>query len=441
MINRIADYLAKAIDKNRLNQILYKPSGSGIPFVFKDDKEQYIKNGYEGNPAVYSIVNIISRSASVVPWCVYEIVDEDGLQKYKRVKSNNIFKKGVMKTKALEEVSGTDLGRVIERPNPEQGQSEFIENMIGFLLITGDSYVHGVEADKVFKELYVMPSHYTEIISSGGIESPISGYRIKSYNYDITLPYESVMHMKYWNPDYSSVGTHLYGMSPLRAGRSIVQQSNDTFTANQRALQNMGAEGMLTLDDDFITPEQQGQLEDNLRAKASGVDMFKKMIVAVNKWRWIQFGISPVDLNIIESQKMSIRDLCNVYGISSELLNDPDNKTNTNKKESRRALYYETVLPMLDHIRYELNRWLVPKYNERDGVRYFVDYDITEVPALAEDMDKVAERISKVDELTWNEKRMALGYGALDDDIYDKPWVDMRKMPVDFEQSGEDANT
>lgn len=441
MIERLAKYLASSIESNRLNQILYKPSGSGMPFVFKDDKEQYIKNGYEANPAVYSIVNIISRSASVVPWCVYEVVDDEGMKKYNRVKANNIFKKQILKVKALEEKTDSDLARVLERPNPEQGQSEFIENMLGFLLVTGDTYVHGVEADGVFQELYVMPSHITEIISSGGIESPVSGYKIKSYQYDIPLPYETVMHMKYWNPDYSSVGSHLYGMSPLRAGRSVVQQSNDSFTANQRALQNMGAEGMLTLDDDYVTPEQMGQLEANLRAKATGVDMFKKMVVAVNKWRWIQFGISPVDLNIIESQKMSLRDLCNVYGISSELLNDPDNKTNSNKKESRRALYYETVLPLLDHVRFELNRWLAPKYSKRDGVTYYIDYDITEIPALAEDMDKVADRISKVDELTWNEKREALGYGALDDEIYDKPWVDMRKMPVDLENGQRDADT
>jgi hypothetical protein len=74
-------------------------------------------------------------------------------------------------------------------------------------------------------------------------------------------------------------------------------------------------------------------------------------------------------------------------------------------------------------------------------VEYYIDYDITEIPALAEDMDKVADRISKVDELTWNEKREALGYGSLDDEIYDKPWVDMRKMPVDLENGQRDADT
>ena len=431
MKERIANFLAKQLSQNQLNQVLYRPTTAGVPFVLKDDKESFIRDGYENNPNVYAIINTITRSAAVVPWVVYQVTDEKKLSEYRRTKAELSIKREVLKRKALEEIPDSDLADVIQRPNPEQGQSEFIENMLGFMLATGDTYIHGVEADSVFQELYVMPAHITEIVSSGGLESPIKGYKVRGYSYNITLDYATVMHMKYWNPDYRSPGSHLYGMSPLRAARSVVTQSNDTFTANQRALQNMGAEGMLSLEDEYITPEQFGQLQRDMKARVESPNNYKRMLLAANKWKWIQFGISPVDLNIIESQKMSLRDLCNIYGISSELLNDPDNKTNANKKESRRALYYETVLPMLDHLKYELNRWLVPAYSQRDGVDYYIDYDTSAIPALAEDMDKVAERLSRIDELTFNEKREALGYGRLDEPMYDKPWVDMRKMPVE----------
>src|SRR5699024_653100 len=130
----------------------------------------------------------------------------------------------------------------------------------------------------------------------------------------------------------------------IQAARGIVTQSNDTYKANSRALQNMGAEGMLSNEDETdLTDQQISQLQKDLKARGAGPENFKKILVNTAKWRWVRFGISPVDLNIIESMKMSLRDLCNVYGISSELLNDPDNKTNSNKKESRRALYYERV--------------------------------------------------------------------------------------------------
>ena len=419
-----------------LNQILFQPSAMGVPFVLKDDKEAFVKGAYENNALIYSIINLITRAASVVPWVVYEVTDEKSFSQYKRLPSEirvkNLIKSESLKRKGLEEVVNSKLAELIQRPNPEQGQAEFIENALGFKLITGDSYIHGVEADSVFQELYVMPAHITEIISSGRLEDVVKGYKVRGYSYDITLPYESVLHIKYWNPDYQSPGSHLYGMSPLRAARSVITQSNDTYTANQRALQNMGAEGMLALDEEGnITPEQLGQLQQDLKSRAEGPENYKKILINTMKWKWVQFGISPVDLNIIESQKMSMRDLCSVYGISSELLNDPDNKTNTNKKESRKSLYEDRVLPELDSLRDELNRWLVPAYSKRDGIQYYIDYDMSAIPALADDLDKISERIARIDDLTPNEKREALGYGRIDDEIYDRIWYPMNKVPVD----------
>jgi phage portal protein BeeE len=154
--------------------------------------------------------------------------------------------------------------------------------------------------------------------------------------------------------------------------------------------------------------------------------------------------LSPVDLNIIESQKMDLRDICNVYGISSELLNDPDNKTNANKRESRMALYYETVIPELDLIRDELNRWLVPAF-ETDGKKYHLDYDISSIPALQADLEKQTKQLADAWWITGNEKRMLQGYDTRDelDSIFIPsnlvPWtgdVDlaeaMKGLPADY---------
>jgi len=70
MIKQIAQYLSKQLSQNQLNQILYRPTTAGVPFVLKDDKESFVRDGYENNPNVYSIINVITRSASVVPWVV-----------------------------------------------------------------------------------------------------------------------------------------------------------------------------------------------------------------------------------------------------------------------------------------------------------------------------------------------------------------------------------
>jgi phage portal protein BeeE len=133
-------------------------------------------------------------------------------------------------------------------------------------------------------------------------------------------------------------------------------------------------------------------------------------------------------MNIIESQKMDLRDICNVYQVSSELLNDPDNKTNSNKVESRKALYYEAVIPDLDALRDDLNRWLTPSYNT-DGVEYYIDYDLSAIPALQEDMKKVVEQMGAAWWTTGNEKRRVMGYDT--DPEMDKFFIPSGLVPLD----------
>lgn len=419
--------------QNQLNQALFQPYAPGMPFTMGDDKRDFVNDGYRKNPNVYSIINFITRSLAAVPWNVFVVKDEKALQWYKnrtgQARVDKRIESRSMKRKALELAEESELHNILQRPNPLQGQGEFIENLLGFKLLTGNSYAHGVEVNRAIGELWVMPAHLTEIISGGGVEDIVRGYRITERMMDIELESESVLHLKYWNPDYGSPGSHLYGQSPLQAARSLITQSNNTYTANQRALQNMGAEGMLSADEDSLTDQQIDQLRKDLKARGSGPENFKKILVNTAKWRWVRFGISPVDLGIIDSMKMSLRDLCNVFGMSSELLNDPDNKTQANKKESRRSFYYERGLPELDSLRDELNRWLVPSHSRRDGKQYYVDYDLSAIPALAEDLEKLSQSL-RLMPVTLNEFREETGFERYDDPIADEIWWDMTKAPV-----------
>ena len=199
--------------------------------------------------------------------------------------------------------------------------------------------------------------------------------------------------MKYWSPDYEGTGSHLYGLSPLHAGSRVVRQSNDAYTAQTALLQNSGAMGILAVDPDSMTEEQASQLENQYYKKYGGPHKRGRIVITGANMDWKQIGMSAVDMNIIESQKFTLRDLCNIYQINSALLNDPDNKVYNNVKEARKALYYEKVLPELDTFRDELNRWLVARYNEKTGGNFYIDYDLESVPALQADMKAVMEQV------------------------------------------------
>jgi HK97 family phage portal protein len=439
---QLSKALQGALVPNKLNAQLFVTLADGQPVWMGSRPEEFVRDAYSYNPDVFAVISLISRSVSAVPWVVHEVKNQKAYRKYMRMpseaKQHNLARVMIAKEQAMVEVeSGNPLWDLLERPNPYMGRSEFFEAMVGFKLITGNSYVHGVKIDTgvnagKYGELWVMPAHLMEIIASKDPEHIIRSYRLNWYRGTdgIDIPADEVMHLKYFNPNYEVPGQHLYGMSPLQAARRVVTRSNEAYTANAKMLKNMAPPGILMLNDDGVdfTDTQASDLEKQWTRKL-GSDKAGKIMVTAAKFDYKQLGLSPVDLNILESQKMDLRDICNVYGVSSELLNDPDNKTNSNKKESRSALYYERVIPELDTIRDELNRWLVAPYSKMDGKQYHIDYDLSAIPALQEDMEKVTKQLLDAWWLTPNEKRTAQGYDTLD--TFDVPFIPSNLIPYD----------
>jgi HK97 family phage portal protein len=272
--------------------------------------------------------------------------------------------------------------------------------------------------DGTFGEMWVMPSQFTKIVANPTYESLIQGYVIDMYGSDgHQLEEKSVMHWKYWNPDYDSVGSHLYGMSPLKSARRSIRLGNDGDQALSKALKNGGASGVVYPTDpdlEQLTPMQRSQLENYLRTM-QGPDNYKSWLVSSVKLGFEKFGMPPVDLEIIEAGKMSQRDICNVYNFPSELLNDPDNKTNANKEQSRKQLYLDNVIPELARDFAEMNRCLVPYFSEATGIKYHLDFVVQSIDALSQDRETTVNWLDKAWWLTADEKRIEMGYEPLGD--------------------------
>jgi len=75
--------------------------------------------------------------------------------------------------------------------------------------------------------------------------------------------------------------------------------------------------------------------------------------------------------------------------------------------KARKMLYTNSVIPELYKVRDELNRWLAPNF----GDKLFIDFDISVIPELQEETEKVVSQMTQAWWLTPNEKRMAMSYG------------------------------
>ena len=202
------------------NRAIYNWLGNTIVWNTEND-ETYINDGYRKNATIYSIINLITKAASTIPFHIYEKVNDNSYKRYKSMAAgiadpNVMIKAQMLKKHALVELEHTELHKLLERPNPAQSYASWITEMIAFGKLTGNRYIYGIgpetgENINKYTELYIMPSQIMEI-NSGGIMKPVESYTIE-YNGTYHIPAEQMCHIKDFNPYYDGTGSHLYGQS------------------------------------------------------------------------------------------------------------------------------------------------------------------------------------------------------------------------------------
>ena len=396
------------------NRAIYNWLGDSIVWNPEND-DSYITEGYRKNATIYSLINLITKAATTIPFQVYEKTNENDYKRYKAMTSgtfdaSTIHKASLLQKRSLVELEDTELHKILERPNPAQSYNTFISELIAFGKLTGNRYIYGIGPDTganvgKYTELYVMPSQIMEIVS-GGIMQPVRKYKIE-YNGTYEIDASEICHIKDFNPYYDGTGSHLYGQSPLRAGLRSLTTNNEATQTGVKYLQNQTARGLLMSDEGDINEVQAQQLKDKFRRQFQGSDNAGDVIITPKKLSWVNFGLNAADVSLIEQYNASIKDLCNIYNVPVQLLNNTDSSSYNNMKEAKKALYQNAVIPELIKIKDELNRWLAPKY----GDKLCIEFDFSVIPELQEETDKVVDQLTKAWWLTPNEKRAAMNYG------------------------------
>lgn len=394
------------------NKAIYNYLGDSIIWNAEND-QTYIDNGYRQNATIYSLVNIIINACSTIPFQIYEIKSESDYKRYKSLTSalspEAMLKAQIIRKNNMVELEHTNIHELLERPNPMQSYGSFIQELIAFGKLTGNRYIYGISPEtgaQQYKELYVLPSQLVEI-NSGGIMQPVKEYSLQ-YNGSHKIPADVICHIKDFNPNYNTSGSHLYGQSPLKAGLRSLQTNNEATETGVKYLQNQTARGVLMSDEGDINEMQAKQLKQKFKQQYRGSNNAGDIIITPKKLSWVNFGLNASDLSLIEQYNASIKDLCNIYNVPSVLLNNTESSTYNNVKEAKKSLYQNAVLPEMLKIRDELNRWLMPQF----GDKLKLDFDFTAVPELQEETEKIVNQMGSAWWLTPNEKRIATGYGV-----------------------------
>lgn len=351
--------------------------------------------GYKRNVYVYRCVNLIANTLSGVP---VRLFHKDGSEKDTEVESHPAL----------------DL---IRQPNEFQGQTDFIKNLIAYLQIAGNTYVESVSPSKSSppRELFLIRPDLMKIIAGDRVK-PILGYEYSYNGLKHLFPFEDIFHGKLFNPlEDPIIG---YGQSPLEPALKSVTLVNESMDWNNSLLQNGACPSAILKMAGSLTDDQRKELQDEIEREWQGAENRGKVFIAEEGMDWQQVSLSPKDLQILDLLAIGAKQICITYGIDSSLISDGSNKTYSNFKESRSALYEDVILPLADWFADDfLNTWLLPKFPGTENM-YF-SHNTDDIEALNEDRLHVYERtISAFDKglISLNEAREALGYSELTED-------------------------
>lgn len=428
--------------------------GLGQIAVPKPDYLSLAKASYQKNVLIYSLVNKIARSAGTVPWVLMERPSQGSGKgwKTKRILTESMARKAslysgpnawaVKKALDVTEIEDHPLLTLLQKPNGQMSQAEYLEYLISYWLISGNAYEEfvslssGTNVPNAPLEMWPLRPDRMEIIPTAAVKTGMLMLRdgtiqkfstndqqlannadslVFRYDYRVggqIQPFQSdsIIHHKFFHPT-----DDFYGLSPLLVSARAWQTDNLANDWNYALLKNEGRpSGALVIPTEIGDEAYQRmklEMKDVLKGGAIG-----EPLLLEGGMKWEPFGLSPLDLDWEGGKNSLLITLCQVYNTPPEIAGSPDHRTFNSMPEARKAWYNEAVLPLLSAIRDSYNRALVPLY----GDQYYLDYDRDQIDALQEERNQVWSRVKNADHLTLQEKRQATGF---DDLIVDDPDV------------------
>jgi HK97 family phage portal protein len=359
----------------------------GKPQWSNRNYEKFADEGYKRNVIAYRCVDIISKSAAAIPLCLYSGDTE------------------------LETHPLLDL---LRKPNPMQGGADLLRNHFAFSLIAGNAYPEAVGPDgRAPMELYTLrPDRVKVIAGPYGVPQAYTytvGSTTQRWDVDPITGQGLVSHYKMFNPldDW-------YGMSPIEAAAYAIDQHNEAGKWNMALLQNSGGPSGAMIykpaeAGSRMSDEQFDRMHKEIDEKISGAKNAGRPLL-LEEMDWKQMALSPKDMDWLNGKNLSAVEICDAYGVPTQIHGLEGSQTFANYEQARLALYEDTVIPFLDSHVDHLNNWLVPMFG--DGLKLVADLD--EISALEPRRKEKWDKITTAGFLTINEQREALGYDTIE---------------------------
>lgn len=329
--------------------------------------ETYARDGYQKNEIVFACIEELATSAA----------------------EPRIVGKRLRPRLGTEEVSRHPILDLLNHPNPFLTRFQLWATVIMHLYLSGNAYIEKVrsEAGNVV-ELWLMRPDRVRVVPDrvryiGGYE-----YRIGAEVFRVDA--RDVIHFKTRHPldDF-------YGMPPLMAASGRVDIDNYMRDFVKSFFMNAGVPaGMLSVKSK-MTDDDKAKVRSKFRADFTGARGWHELMIIDNTeatYTPLTMQLGQRGLVIPELDEIVEARTAMVFGVPLSLIGarlGMASSSYANRKSDREAFWDETLAPLYRMLAETLDTFLVPEFEDIDEVLF----DLADVHALQEDIDKIHKRV------------------------------------------------
>lgn len=337
-----------------------------------------------------------------------------------------LFQRGTERGKDIEIFDHPVLSLLDGKANELQTGTDFLVFYAASMLVSGNAYgrIAGTR-ERPVAVWPLFPQCVQAIPGKAEGEPAITTYRyVTSKTEDI--PGEDIMHGMYYNP-----GSMIEGLSPIEVAKESAETQQLLEQWNKNLIKKGAKADIIMAFKSWFTDEQWKEAQRRAKSGWEGVDNAGGVKFVDGEVDIHNIGFSPKDMDWLNAQKISARQIGLIYGVDPSLLGDPEHKTYENYQDAWKALLTKTVIPLARKI-YKTMAFYFFYDQAKNRTTHYFRIKVEDIPELQNDTADRHNAITQAWDMTIDEKRLARGLEELGGEIGKMILAPNTLVPIDM---------
>ena len=300
---------------------------------------------------------------------------------------------------------GARVLALVARASAGQG---LVETLACHLLLHGNAYVQVIGgADGMPAELFALrPERVSVEADARGWPAAYLyrvGESVTRLSPEDAAGRTNVLHLKSLHP----LDDH-YGLGCVGAAAGAVAIHNAATVWNKALLDNAarpsGAMVYDPGDGSVMAPDQYERVKREMEIAFAGAANAGRPMLLEGGLSWKALSLTPAEMDFVGLKAAAAREIALAFGVPPMLMGLPSDNSYANYREANKALWRQTILPLVGKIGAGLGQGLSGWW---PGLR--IEPDLDGVAALSDERAALWERVAGADFLSAEEKKALLG--------------------------------